>query len=119
MIEGIKICVTSAELNHLMTDRADYHEQRANQKEAEIPKLEEAWEAIQRVAPNPSVAMMSGKGSYSNSSSNLGDQIESIKTDIVSHRNKTILFRFLASHLFDDNYCLKEEDLVRLEIAKR
>ena len=47
------------------------------------------------------------------------DAVQQLKGDIESHNNKAVAFRWLAGHLFDQDYCLDRNDLVELEILKR
>lgn len=47
MIEGLKIRVTSAELQQHFKDRAAYHRQRADDKEKAMPDLQTAKETLE------------------------------------------------------------------------
>lgn len=117
MIEGLKIRVTSEELKKHLEDRAAYHEGRAKAKEAEIPDLEAAVQKIKEVggAP-PTMATMVGKGHYQMDDV---DPAKALRDDVTNHYNKAMVFRYLATHLFTEDYNLQEADLTRLEILKR
>lgn len=119
MIEGLKIRVPSTELATHLRDRAKYHRERADTKDAAMPKLIEAKEALGKLQTNPdSLAVMS---KFSNSASynmNPDDAIRDLESDIRTHRNKALSMEYLADHLFDEDYTLTEADLVRLEILK-
>lgn len=115
MIEGLKIRVRSDELKLHCAARAKYHETRANEKEAKLPELRRSLETIRETTSPQGVSNMF-KGSYHIDTS---DPVEDLEHDIRDHRNKSLVFTFFAEHFFDDDYCLKEDDLVRLEILKR
>ncbi len=119
MIEGLKIRVTSEELEKHCQQRAMYHADRASQKEKELPGLKEALakvEAVtgQNIAP-ADLARMS-KGGYA---MNVDQPVDQLESDIKDHRNKALVFAFFAEHLFAEDYTLQEADLIRLEILKR
>lgn len=116
MIEGLKIRVPSAELANHLKARAEYHRGRAATKEAELPALRDAIAKVKsgtQLAEN--VSQMS-KGGYRMDDSN---PVEGLEVDIREHRNKAVVFDYLALHLFDEDYTLQEADLIRLEIVKR
>jgi hypothetical protein len=116
MIEGFKIRVASKELRDTLLDRAEYHRNRAETKQVELPKLREAMEMI-KAAPAESVAHFNkASASYA---FDPADAIENLERDIKDHHNKAIVFRFFADHLFDDDYTLGEQDMIRLELVKR
>lgn len=115
MIVGLKFRLTSKELAEHCTGRASYHRRKADEKSAELPGLKEAMERIKASAPAKDVSHMS-KGGYLLDPSSAVDNLES---DIRDHRNKALVFDFFAEHFFDEDYDLKEDDLVRLEILKR
>lgn len=110
MIEGLKIRVPSQELATHLRNRAAYHRERADTKDAAMPKLIEAKEALGKLQANPSGVAEMNK--FSNSS------YKSLSADIRNHRNKALSMEYLADHLFDDDYTLTEADLARLEILK-
>ena len=116
MIEGLKVRVTCAELKAHCQERAKYHEERAVQKEAELPALKEILDSIKAGKSPESLARMQGKGSYN---FNADDPVKDLETDIRDHRNKVLVFRWIGEHLFPEDYTLKDEDLFRLEILKR
>lgn len=113
MIDGFRLKFTSKELASHLTDRAKYHRRRAAEKGDQLPKLKEAMEHIKGSGAATSVANMS-KGGY-----HVEDPVADLERDIRNHENKVLVFDLFAGHLFDEDYDLKEEDLVRLEILKR
>lgn len=117
MIEGFKLKVTSAELKTHCETRAKHHTGRADTKEAELPKLQAAMDAIKTHAEATNVSQMTKSG-ISNSY-HMDDPVGDLEKDIADHRNKALVFSFFANHLFDDDYTLLESDLQRLEILKR
>ena len=112
MIEGFRLKITSAELKKHCTERGAYHRDRALEYQKEMPKIRESIEALQSHGLATSVARMS-KGSFET------DPIEDMENKIRDHGNKALVFQFFADHLFDEDYNLKEEDLIRLEVLKR
>lgn len=116
MIEGFRLKVTSGELKAQCAARAEYHEGRAKIKETELPKLKDAMAAIQVATGQPRSVTQMSKGGYH---SDVEDPVRDLGQDIRDHRNKALVFRFFSEHLFDEDYNLKEDDLVRLEILKR
>ena len=115
MIEGFKLKVSSAELKKHCAERSAYHHQRASDKTAGLPELRRSLEVLKNNTPASSVSHMN-KGGYH---LNTDDPIESLERDIADHNNKSLVFKFFSEHLFDEDYTLKEEDLIRLEIVKR
>lgn len=120
MIEGFKLRVTATELRDHCTSRADYHEGRADQKEGELPGLKEALAKVEAVTGAnislPDLAHMTkSRATYA---MDVDQPVEQLERDIRDHRNKSLVFRFFASHLFDEDYTLSESDLTRLEILK-
>lgn len=114
MIEGLRLRVTSDELRSHMIARAQYHRSRADTKEGELPKLEEALRTISHQPQSALISNMS-KGSYGFDPES---QLDSLKADIQSHRNHTAAFEWMAGHLFAEDYNLQESDLKRLQILK-
>jgi hypothetical protein len=116
MISGLKVRVTCEELKTHCVERAKYHDERAVQKEAELPQLKEIIESIKAGKVAENVARMSGKSGYN---FNAEDPVRDLETDIRDHRNKALVFRWFSEHFFPEDYTLEESDLVRLEILKR
>ena len=114
MIEGFKLKVTSYELKIHCEARSAYHASRAVQKEEKLPELKKSLETLGNVSPQ-SLSNMS-KGGYNFSQH---EPIKDLEQDITEHKNKSLVFAFFASHLFDEDYTLREDDLQRLEILKR
>ena len=115
LIEGLRIRVTSEELATHLRARADYHSERAEQKQQELPALRASVDAIMSSPNAENVARMSGKSGYN---FNPHDAVENLERDIRDHRNKALAFRYFADHLFTQDYDLGEEDLQRIEILK-
>lgn len=114
LVEGLKFRVESTELADLMKKRADYHEQRANHKQEELPKLKASLEAL---AVAPAVTSVSNKMSGYNT--NPQDVVDNVEADIKNHRNKVQSLRFLADHVVPNvAYILTEADLRSLEVIK-
>ena len=117
MIEGFKLKVASSELKTHCFGRAEYHRKRATEKEAELPKVKEAMEAIRRGGGHAAAGITHmNKNSYNLDTT---DVVENLENDIKDHKNKAMVFDFFGNHLFAEDYTLKEDDLIRLEILKR
>ena len=120
MIQGFHLRFTSEELRQHMVDRAAHHVARAIIKESEIPSLREVQDKIKAGTSAPEKA--AGMGKFSNSTvgtSDVQQAIESLESEVRDHRNKSIVFKLFAEHLYAEDYDLQEADLVRLEILKR
>ena len=116
LVPGMKLRVTSAELAQHLRDRADYHAKREKEKQDILPQVKEAAEKIKSQAPAQVIAQFSK--SASNYSFDGDDAVENLQKDIETHHNKSVAYRWLAEHLFEQDYCLDRDDLVRLEILK-
>lgn len=117
LVPGLKLRVSAEELRKHMMDRAAHHERRRDEKQALLPQLEDAAAKIKSQQPAALVAQFSK--SVSNYRFDGDDAVQQLKGDIESHNNKAVAFRWLAGHLFDQDYCLNRNDLVELEILKR
>lgn len=120
IIKGLRYQFNTEQLATHMKARADYHEGRANHKEGALPELKNAVEIVKQAgtAHATAIATMS-KFSNSNYHFDPTDQVEQLENDIKDHRNKALVFRTLAGHLFPGaTYDLDENDLRRLEIVK-
>lgn len=115
MIEGLKLKVDCRELMDHCIRRSEYHTQRANEKEGKLPELKKSLEVIKGNTIANSISNM-GKGGYH---MDPDDPIKDLERDIQEHRNKALVFKFFSEHIFPEDYTLKEEDLIRLEIIKR
>jgi hypothetical protein len=113
MIDGFRLRFTAQELASHLTDRAQYHRGREADKAGQLPKLKEAMDQIKAVGEAKNVATMS-KGGYHSE-----DPVADLERDIRDHHNKALVFDLFAVHLFEDDYNLKEDDLIRLEILRR
>jgi hypothetical protein len=118
MIEGLKIKVTSGELKEHLTMRAAHHRKRADDKEVELPQLRDALERI-KAAPQATNISAMQKLTSNSYHVNPDDTISALENDIRDHRNKALVFDFFAGHLFEEDYVLQENDLIRLEVIKR
>lgn len=118
MIEGFRLKVTSVELAKHCLSRALYHRRRAEEKSKELPGLKEAIGRIKsaEAAMRPGDVATMSKGS--NIGYRVGDPVGDLERDIRDHSNKALVFDFFSDHLFDEDYDLGEEDLVRLEILR-
>lgn len=116
MIEGLKFKMSNSELVLHLTARSKYHQQRADEKEAELPGLKETLDRLVPARQAASLQMMNK--SRSTYGFDPDDPIEQLSTDIRNHRNSSLAFEFMASHLLDDDYTLTEADLKRLEILR-
>lgn len=114
MIKGLRLRISSLELQEGMRERAKYHDQRAQTKSGDLPELRKIMESMKH-SPATAVSNMS-KGNYQMDNSN---PVEALEADIRGHHQKAIAFRYMADHLFDEDYDLDENDLIRLEILRR
>lgn len=114
MIEGLKLRVTSEELRDHCCQRALHHRSRASSKEAELPTLRESLEKLK--PEMAAMALTHMNKSSSNYHADPEELLENLERDIRDHRNKALVFEFFAAHLFEEDYTLQENDLVRLEI---
>lgn len=119
MTEGLKFKVPSSELKSHLQSRAKHHADRATEKEGELPGLREALSKISGAVATANRPNPGSNVSNSRYSLDPDDPIEKLQNDIRDHRSKSFMFGFFASHLFNDNYTLKEEDLSRLEMFRR
>lgn len=116
MIEGLKIRVPSKELADHLNKRADHHLEKAAKLSAEIEGLIAVSERIKtKSASDEDIAKVSKVANY-NANVSLDDLINQFETDIRGRRNKALAFAYLASHLFDEDYTLQENDLIRVEL---
>lgn len=113
----ILIQVGHAELKKMMLDRADYHDQRAAEKEPHIAKLREADDAVRgkkslitgQPLPEGAAAGFTAvpEGAFgalvSNMQqgyrANIGDQADALEADVRDHRARAKALRFVAEHL--------------------
>jgi hypothetical protein len=113
MIVGFKIRMTSAEIHDHCRERASYHRRRADEKAAEVPKIRESMERLKAQGLAPAQLTHMTKSNYRSD-----DPAADLEADVREHRNKALVFDFFAGHLFDEDYTLERDDLVRLEILK-
>ena len=115
MIKGLRFLSTSEELKNRLVARAKYHDERAAEKEAELPNLRETLGRIKATKPTTSVS----NKTMSNYQLDPDAPIEELEKDIKNHRNSGASFQYMADHLFSEDYDLEENDLIRLEILRR
>lgn len=113
MIEGLKIRMSSSELKSHCQARANYHATRAQEKAEHLPEIKKSLESIRGHASPTNVANMVKSGYHL-----ADDPVKELERDITEHQNKSLVFTFFSEHLFDEDYTLKEDDLIRLEILK-
>lgn len=116
VVLGLRVRVTPQWLRAHLRARAAHHEKRAQEKREFLPQLEDAAAKLKQQSPATTV------GNFNKSSTPYrfdgDDAVEQLKSDIESHQNKAVAFSFLASALFDMDYCLDQADLVKLEVLK-
>jgi hypothetical protein len=106
MIEGLKFKVTAQEIKEHLQARSQYHENRANEKEAELPTLEAL---IEKLTGEPAGKLTNqGKARFSGTYGfDPESQMDAIRNDIRHHRSKASKFlnppcwrlgRVFASH---------------------
>lgn len=115
-MEGLKFKVSSQELKSHLVDRAAHHRDKASEKEA-IP--DDIKKTIEASHGNRSIANMVPTLAKSAYHANVSDSSGSLQRDIEDHQAKAAAFEFFASHLFDEDYTLREEELIRLELVRR
>jgi hypothetical protein len=115
MIEGLKFHFTGDDIIKHMQARSKHHAKRASEKEADLPKIKEAVEALGRdAAPNQELSKI-----YS------GDPTQHIKRQLAEHeekirdhKKKAFTFDILSRHILEgETYVLTETDLARLEVT--
>jgi predicted RNase H-like nuclease len=115
MIEGFRLKITAEELRGHCARRAAYHQNRADEKRAQVPTLQEAFDTIKgKGKASPVNVAHMNKGGY-----RLENPVEDLEEDIRDHENKALVFTFYSTHLFDEDYDLAVDDLVRLEMLRR
>lgn len=112
---GLVVEVKHVELAQHCAERSKYHSERADAKEAELPKLKAALEAIKGQPQLAQSVSHMNKGGYNLDTE---DPIERLERDITTHRNKSLTFKYLGEHLLDVPYILDKSDLQNLEILK-
>ena len=128
MIKGFRLKITKGELRTHCIERGNFHAQRAELKETkqmpELVALKEATEKVRATTSEPvdelaQMSKLSNTRGYNFQSSDPQQLIDSLEADIRNHRNKALVFKFFAEHLWDEDYDLDEGDLQRLEIISR
>lgn len=117
LINGIRVRMKAGELAAHLLARAEHHRGRAKAKGAELPKLKDVLEAIR---PKPDDERPSNVSKVASNSYYLQEsQVEALERDIRDHEAKAFNFSWLAGHLFEQDYCLTQSDLIELEITQR
>ena len=100
MIEGVKIEVSSSELEDHLAERANHHHDKHEFYTKQVQSLKDGG-----IRDNPGVS---------------NDPIASLEHSAKSHKEKAGLFGFLVDHVIPNEvYRLSENDLTRLEIVSR
>ena len=97
---GLVVEVKNTEIGQHCAERSKYHTERADHKEAELPKLQAALDALKgssNAAVQATISSMN-KGGYNLNTEN---PIEQLENDIRIHRNKALTFKYLGEHLLD------------------
>lgn len=106
-IHDFKITLTKEELSVHLRTRAMHHQERAEEKEKELPLLKET---LAKFAPPKTISM---KNSYNTQD----DAVEQAEKDIRKHKARAYNFRFFADHLGQDLYTLTLEEARTLELT--
>jgi hypothetical protein len=114
MIEGFRLRIGTVELQEHCIGRSKFHSDRAAEYTRELPKVKESMEALQKHGIATAITQMHGKGGSFDI-----DPVEDMENKIQDHGNRSLVFEFFSKHLFPEDYNLKEEDLIRLEVLKR
>lgn len=115
-MENLKFKVSSQELREHLRKRAEHHHGRARDKQASLPELKRTLESVQG---NRAMANMATALSKSHYHMDPVEPVKDLERDIEDHQAKAAAFEFFASHLFDEDYTLREDDLIRLEFIRR
>lgn len=117
--ERLLFVVTPDELKGHLISRSRYHDEQANLKEQQIPKLRESLELVRDAAKNNPFSTTSnygkGSGSYQVDPE---DTVEQVEKDVREHRIKSHRFDFLSKHLLNEDYQLTISELQQLELVK-
>src|ERR1043166_6517942 len=98
MISGIKIDLSSLELQDLLNERVQYHE-------AKITQYQKQAEGLRGVGKAEGQSF---------------DPEEQVQRKVEDHRHRFALFTFPRDHLIpNETYRLEETDLIRLELLSR
>lgn len=100
MIEGLRIEISSAEVQEHLGERADYHQGRRRFYERQVASLREGGlRADQAVSHDP---------------------VSALQESAKRHGEREAFLRFMAEHIVpDETYRLSEQDLMRIEIVSR
>lgn len=109
--EGLLFRVSNTALRAHCAERAGYHARRADEKEAEIPKLRESLEVVGKQGVN-----VAPKYANSVSRIDVDSAIEHVEHEIRAHRARAARFEWFASHLFAGDYSLSVSELNELEL---
>ncbi len=98
MIEGLKICIPTADLRELCLAAADYHAERAATYAQQIENLKGA-----------SIEPMNYTG---------GNPVEALSDGYNQHQNEEVELRFFAKYLKEgEEYLLSREELASLGLS--
>jgi hypothetical protein len=114
-IKGFDLHVTSEELSRLLKGRAEYHQRRAKDKEAELPNLRNLLERL-KANPEDRMALTMIKSSAYNMRE--ADPIGALEKDIRNHKTRAVKFDFYANHLAPGAvYMLSSNEAASLELV--
>lgn len=108
-MKGIVVKVSNKDLASMLRMRSSYHQQRADEKSKELPKIKQAMEALtpqQRTLP----------AKHSNYHADQEGFVEQLEKDIRVHDAKAKRFSFLAERLVDEDYELSLQDCETMEL---
>jgi hypothetical protein len=114
-MDGLKFKVSSSELRSLLLERATYYRNLALEKESSLPDLRKAVDTVKvgRNAANMAIGLSKSPYHIVHDA-----PLGAFEQDVQNYREIAKSFSFLAEHLFDEDYVLREDDLVRLGIIK-
>lgn len=99
MIDGLKLQMSSAELEAHLEERRAHHEERATFYRRQVDALRDGGVRPEAITNDP---------------------LSSLEKDMQRHQNKQALMAFMRDHVVpDETYQLDESDLARLEIIDR
>ena len=137
VLPGLYFRMDSARLAEHLKSRSAYHARRAEEKRAEVPRLEklvkelgESIDAVKGLRGQPqqevvrasNFAQAKTAGGYrfdgSNEVAALDQQITQLLQDVKDHENRSKMFAVMAESLFETVYMLTWQDLAAIELAR-
>ncbi len=109
----LEFVIPSSRMAKMLAERADYHEQRAKEKEDHLPALKEAiTKAVEGKAPAPT---FSNKTQYNFDPT---APIEEMERDIKTHKAKAGSFRLLSESVTGNDYRLSIAEMKEIELIR-